>query len=229
MRFLNTIFQKKIYSRKSNMNLPKDMTKRNDIFNKLSEEIVEKYGGILTEVFHHASKTDLDIKWYNMDFHQNNGRLLVAIGSISHKVGDIVSNEKNEQTYIDESNINNYLKPMKLVLPVKFVNSGDIESAVTFIEEYSILMYKLYPEDIETFIGDNDFLNLVFSAFGGTPNNIETLDKELEKYNKQMSPPPIKTPDEKEPEVVQGFDVSELDLDEAQIQQLMLMKDDVKI
>lgn len=206
----------------SGLELAAALSERNTVYNKFSERIISDYKDVLNEAINFSTDNKLNIEWYNMDFHPSNNKLLSILGVARHKVGDTVMNEEtNEIIYIDESNVNNYIKPLRLILPVKSVSNKNTEEILCFIKEFSKLTIELYPDDIETMLGEDEFLNMLFTAFGGSLDNIMPSEDEENAVGDQ----PIK----KIKRMVGGFDVADLELDEAQLNQLELLKDGSKV
>jgi len=180
------------------MMLSKDMRARNDIFSHATQDIFKQCSDTLDIFFDHMVEGRMSPTWFSIDFHPGNEKLVNVVAMGNHKVGQTLIADNGDEIYIDEENVNNYAIVMRFMVPLKFIESGDVDAMVLFMEEFGELATKIPELEIESLVADNNFLKDVFTAF----SDDELAKDNVEKYK--------------------GFDMSGLSLE--QIQQLKLCK-----
>jgi hypothetical protein len=182
------------------MTLENEIKTRNKDAFIATEKIIAKYTNIFDEAFEYLSAREMNAEWVAIDFHPYNIDFINVVGVARYKVGSIIPNESDEVIYVDESNVNNYERPMRMIIPLELIELNDLKGIKKFLKEYSQLIGQTSQDEAELLISNSEFLEKNFSFFGGS-----------------MKKPKQKIEHE-------GFDLSDLDLDEVQIQQLRLLR-----
>jgi hypothetical protein len=175
------------------------MHERNVMFRKTTQDIMGAYSETLDMFFTCVSEGKMTITWASIDFHPTNDKFVNMVGMAKHNAGEILTMENGDEIYIDETNIDNYIRAMRFVLPLDPIESGDLDALLMFMEEFGQLSSHMSEMEVEALLSDDTFLKETFSAF----SDIDPEDI-----------PPIK---------FNEFDLTDLSLDEAQLQQLRLL------
>jgi hypothetical protein len=203
------------------VDLIRQLKERNESYVQSSKEIIEEYEDFLDKIFIELAKNsasqEMSIDWATIDFHRLNPLLVNVVGIAHYNIGSIVKlpGDSDEVIYIDETNVNNFRQPVRLVLPTEELSGLKLDESLQFVVEYTRLLEYMDSDDIEEFVSDPSFLKRHFTLFGKEPN------EELRLNTDEMSTPkPVNVPDK---EMHDDFDLSNLDLDEAQIASLKLL------
>lgn len=183
------------------MGIEKDLRDRNERANNRTKKILDECRGILDDLFVVVSNDRMSVEWTTLDFHPITSKLLNFIGIAKYNSGQTVKNEYDEVIFIDESNQDNYTKTIMLIAPTHLIDVKDFNGIIQFMEEYSKLARDMEPELLTIMLSDEEFLAKNFTAFGGK-DGTSTAKRKSDRY--------------------EGFDLSDLDLDELQLKQLKL-------
>ena len=186
------------------MSIERDLNDRNNQTYELTKSIINKYSDLFDEIFADISGGNMDVKWVNIDFHPSNDIMVNIVGIANYNAGEIITNDFDEVIFIDENNKENYAKPVRMILPTPLIEGGDVEKLLTFVEEYTQIIMASSHEEAELMIADDEFIKKNFSFFKENKSNVKKKKKIKEEYD--------------------GFNLSDLDLDELQLQQLKLLK-----
>jgi hypothetical protein len=170
---------------------------RNGMFRKATRNILVTYSDILDIFFKYVSEAKMTIEWASIDLHPTNDNFLNLVGMAKHNVGEILVTESGDEIYVDESNVDNYVRAMRFVVPTNLVESRDVDGLLLFMEEFGELSTHMSEMEVEALFSDDTFLKETFSAFSDTNHE-----------------PPIK---------FNEFDLTDLSLDDHQLQQLRLL------
>ena len=184
------------------MTLTKQLLARNEIYTVATNSIIDKYRDTLDTTFDNIVESKMSINWTSIDFHPANRLLLNVIGEATHKIGSTVRNIAGESIYIDETNISNYNKLMRFLLPLDPVSSGDTDALVQFLKEYSSIVERYSQEELEHSVADLTFLIEHFSIFSKKFEDVKINKADLH----------------------DGFDLNKFDLDEVQLRQLKMLR-----
>lgn len=200
------------------MSLVDDLIERNRAYNGISNRIITKYAVIFDELFRYFIPNNRKTSWKMLDFHPSNSLLLWVLGICEYEIGDLIQTNDGEIIEITEAN-SNITTPVKLVVPTKSIDTGNVAEALTFIGEYNELLRETPSEIIDQMVGNHEFLAANFTVFNGAPNpeqkknpNIFAEFVKSDKSTRQQA---------KQVELYDGFDVS--GLDDTQIKQLKLL------
>jgi hypothetical protein len=196
------------------MSLAAKIAKRNQHAIDETVNILSDYSVVFDEVFKDMCHDEMTAEWINVDFHRNNNALIDLIGAAKYREGTIMRGENEDVVYIDASNVNNYVTHMRVILPLMLVDDADFDGLVKFVKEYSDLVLSSSQEEMDLMVADDAFLKKYFECF-----------KDGVKI-----PTPKSTPKENQPKKIEyeGFDLTDMDLDEDQIKQLMLLRPEGK-
>lgn len=182
------------------MGLISDLKKRNNLFNMYSTNLIKEYGPCMRSAAEKLTESKLDIKWSMLDFHPHNTMLMIAVGVGTHKVGQIIKNDAEEVIYVDESNVKNYVVPLKFIFPLHSVNEKDADTLTIFLMEYGNLLDEFGHDELEVLITNPAFLKEKFTAFGEKFSDVKITGSMKNEY--------------------EGFNLDELELDDVQLQYL---------
>lgn len=183
------------------MAIKRELSIRNKTVNDISKGIIKQYESLFNELFDKMVNSRMNVRWVGIDFHQHNTLLLSVIGVAKYNPGEVIGSESNDVVYIDETNADNYSRPMLIIIPTHLVEARDIKGLLQFVTEYSELARESSTEELELMLADDSFLQKMFTAFKdiSTQGNVVVDEHE-------------------------GFDLTKLELDDIQMQQLKLMR-----
>jgi hypothetical protein len=182
--------------------LTKHIHARNVLFSNKTQNILTLCSDTLDSFFKYMVEGKMSATWFSVDFHQANEKLVNLVAMGRHNVGETITTEGGEDIYIDKENVDNYVRVMRFMVPLKFVETGDVDAMLLFMEEFAEIVTKIPETEIEALVADDNFLKEVFSAFSESEPTEDKVNKAV-KYD--------------------GFDLSGLSLE--QIQQLKLCKE----
>lgn len=208
------------------MDLITALKERNVSYVESSKEIISYYSDFLDQIFQSLASTavtkDMAIDWATLDFHTENPALVNVVGIAHYKIGSVIQlPESSEVVYIDESNIRNFRQPIRMVLPTNELSDMALEATVEFVREYTTLLEYMDGEEVEIYVADPDFMKRHFTAFGKNEDGEGSL-----KTTEELSPPkPLVIPTRY---MHNDFDLSDLDLDDAQVASLRILDNEGK-
>lgn len=208
------------------MDLIAVLKERNVSYVDASKKIIEYYSDFLNEIFQSLSTNsvtkDMEVDWATLDFHPENPSLVNVVGIAQYKVGSVVKlPNASEVIYVDENNVREFRQAIRMVLPVNELSEMLLEDSVIFVKEYMTLLEYMDAEEVEIYVSSPDFMKRHFTAFGKNPD-IEESSKTTE----ELSPPkPLEIPVK---DIHNDFDLSDLDLDDAQVASLKILGNEGK-
>lgn len=197
------------------MSLGKRISDRNQPVKKATTKILNDYSDVFDEAFKLICNDEMVSKWVAVDFHSNTTRLINLIGIATYRIGSTASYESGEPLYIDENNVMDHAQHLRMVLPIILVDDVDIDGIEIFMKEYSELVHTSSPDEMDLMVADDAFLIECFTCFK------EGLSIAKEPTEEPMNELKVKSAPRLEYE---GFDLTELELDEIQLQQLRLLR-----
>lgn len=206
------------------MKLDSTLTRRNVAAFQVTEKLLAVYAPVFDEVFETLG-TGLEVEWVNIDFHAANKVVVNVLGILKRKIGEMIRNDEGESIYIDATNVDNYARTIRMILPVHLIELADIDGLKLFVQETSAVIAQSSHDELDILFADDVFITNTFTAF---------------KTNADITPPeaiaPVDTPLDRVPlkdtknvksapkNQYEGFDLDQLELDDKQILSLRLMK-----
>lgn len=209
------------------MSLQATLRDRNVTAYRITKQLLTEYAPIFDEIFD-SLNTGRSVKWANIDFHPSNRVIVNVVGMLYHKIGEMMINDVGETIYIDETNVDSYSRPIRMILPVHLVESGDVDGLILFVNETSAVIAQSSHEELDIMFADDIFVKRTFTAFKSqgdkekeTPHAIEVIKTPLD-VKKMVDPDNVVKPAPKH--AYEGFDLDGLDLDASQLLNLRLLK-----
>lgn len=212
------------------MSLQSILRERNVAAYRVTKTLLATYSGVFDAVFE-SLNTGFNIKWHGIDFHPSNRRVVNVVGMVFHKPGEMLTNEANgEVVYIDETNVDSYSRPIRMILAVHQIEAMDVDGMKQFVQETGAVIEQSSHDELDIMLADDNFLNKTFAAFktkteqeSDTPKAIEVIETPLD--SERVTGKPKQSIVKQAPKQShEGFDLDELELDDIQLLNLKLFR-----
>lgn len=211
------------------MGLESMLTERNVDAFKITKKILDTYSHVFDAIFSSIG-TGINVEWVTVDFHPSNKAVINIIGILKRTIGETMYTDAKEVIYIDETNVDHYSRPVRMILPLHLVELYDVEGLKLFVQEVGEMVSQSSHDELDILIGDDTFLSQTFSAFKST-NELERNTPLPIQYTDNMDEN-ISAESHKVGKIDRStlkymydvFNLEECGLDEIQLQSLWIMK-----
>jgi hypothetical protein len=212
------------------MSLQSILRDRNVEAYRVTKKLLLTYSPVFDAIFD-SLNTGFTVRWANIDFHPSNRSVVNVIGMLYYKIGEIMRNTANgEVIYIDDTNVDNYARPIRMILPVHQLEVMDVDGLILFVQEASAVIERSSHEELDILLADDVFITRTFTAFKtqsekehDPPAAIQMIETPLD--SKTVSGQGNAAIVKKAPvHSHEGFDLDKLELDDIQLLNLKLLR-----